>query len=833
MPDDQAPAESSTLDREKTPDAGPRGWTPPPPEEIARLLPNYDVLSLLGRGGMGAVYLAVQRALDREVAIKLLPLEVSADRDFADRFVREARVLAKLHHPHIVEVHDFGKTAEGHLYIVMEYVDGANLHERIHGAGLAPAQALHIAAQVCEALAYAHAQGVVHRDIKPANVMVDQGGRAKVADFGLARLSDPTAEHLGTTMTGTVMGTADYMAPEQRRGMQVDHRADIYSLGVMLYEMLCGEVPRGVFEPPSRRAECDPRADQVVTRAMQQEPALRYQSTQEMKTDVDAARTPLEKAESKTPRTRTAAIVAIVAVCLVLVSAGAFFLWEKMNASRAARAAESSPALQRAKPSQATGRPDGLKPGTTLPTATADAPFVNTLGMKFVPVPILGGPTGGQRVLFSVWDTRVQDYATFATETRRDWNKPDFEQGPTHPAVMVSWDDAQVFSQWLTAREQAAGRLGVNERYRLPSDHEWSCAVGIGAREDAAQLPSEKDGKITDAFPSGTQWPPLKGAGNYAGEELQPDREAGKFKSAKAQAADKAAPGDFVASGYNDGFVNTSPVGSFAANHFGLYDLGGNVRQWCEDWFDQDQTERVLRGASWNGRRRSVLLSSARNRNAPTNRGHFDGFRCVLESAPAGQASASPRFPPGKWTRVPPEALRENDLVTDAEGWSRLPASRARTEVPGAKGRNWGLRATFRNQPADEHMPELALRRRNGSLSAQLYREGTIFVVYQSNDAAPARISKYQELARVRLTESVPAGTPFTIEFIAVGTHLIARCHGTTVRCEAPPDGPASGDVAIRGPSYDAFRDVEVLNLDGLSEAEAMKAAGMSGAGSR
>jgi formylglycine-generating enzyme required for sulfatase activity len=159
--------------------------------------------------------------------------------------------------------------------------------------------------------------------------------------------------------------------------------------------------------------------------------------------------------------------------------------------------------------------------------------------------------------------------------------------------------------------------------------------VGIGAREDAAKLPSEKDGKITDAFPSGTQWPPLNGAGNYAGEELQPDREAGKFKSAKAQATDKAGSGDFVASGYNDGFVNTSPVGSFAANHFGLHDLGGNVRQWCEDWFDGDQTERVLRGASWNGRRRSVLLSSARNRNAPTNRGHFDGFRCVLAgSAP-------------------------------------------------------------------------------------------------------------------------------------------------------------------------------------------------------
>jgi formylglycine-generating enzyme required for sulfatase activity len=263
--------------------------------------------------------------------------------------------------------------------------------------------------------------------------------------------------------------------------------------------------------------------------------------------------------------------------------------------------------------------------------------------MKFVPVPILGGPTGGQRVHFSVWDTRVQDYEAFVRETGREWPGADFPQEPTHPAVHVSWDDAQLFCQWLTAREHAAGKIGPNVRYRLPSDHEWSCAVGIGAREDAAQLPSAKDGKITDAFPWGTQWPPPKGAGNYAGEESQPDREAGKYKSAKAQAADKANPGEFVAAGYNDGFVNTSPVGSFAANRYGLHDLGGNVRQWCEDWFDQDQTDRVLRGASWNGRRPSVLLSSARNRNVPTHPGHFDGFRCVLADADAARATAKPR----------------------------------------------------------------------------------------------------------------------------------------------------------------------------------------------
>lgn len=167
-------------------------------------------------------------------------------------------------------------------------------------------------------------------------------------------------------------------------------------------------------------------------------------------------------------------------------------------------------------------------------------------------------------------------------------------------------------------------------------------------------------------------------------------------------------------------------------------------------------------------------------------------------------------------------------MVTDAEGWSPLPATRTRTEIPGARGRNWGLRVTFRNQPVGEHMPEIALRRKNGSLTAQLYREGTIFVVLQSTYMSPDGEPQYQELARQRLTNSVPAGTPFTIEFIAVGTHLTARCNGSTVRCEATPEGSRSGDVAIRGPSYDAFRDVEILNLEGLGEVEAMKIAGMN-----
>jgi formylglycine-generating enzyme required for sulfatase activity len=241
------------------------------------------------------------------------------------------------------------------------------------------------------------------------------------------------------------------------------------------------------------------------------------------------------------------------------------------------------------------------------------------LGMKFVPVPITGGSSDGQWVLFSVWDTRVQDYAEFVEETKREWPKPDIEQSLTHPAVNVSWEDAQQFCQWLTAREHLVGKLPAEWRYRLPSDHEWSCAVGIGAREDPAKLPSEKGQKINDTFPWGTEWPPSKGAGNYAGEELQPALAAGKFSYIKG-----------VIAGYNDGFVNTSPVGSFAANRFGLYDMGGNVWQWCEDWFDKNQKDHVLRGASWNTDDRSHLLSSDRGYDVPGHGSRNVGFRCVV-----------------------------------------------------------------------------------------------------------------------------------------------------------------------------------------------------------
>jgi tRNA A-37 threonylcarbamoyl transferase component Bud32 len=263
-------------------------FVPPEPAQLAEHFPQLEILELLGQGGMGAVYKARQKKLDRLVALKVLPPEWGSDPAFAERFAREARALARLSHPAIVAVHDFGE-AGGLYYFIMEFVDGANLRQVLEANRLHPREALRIVPQICDALQYAHEEGIVHRDIKPENILLDRKGRVKIADFGLAKLlGRPRADF---TLTGThqVMGTLDYIAPEQRqRPLEVDHRADIYSLGVVFYEMLTGELPLGRFAPPSQKAAVDRRLDEVVFRALEREPARRYQRVSEVKADVES-----------------------------------------------------------------------------------------------------------------------------------------------------------------------------------------------------------------------------------------------------------------------------------------------------------------------------------------------------------------------------------------------------------------------------------------------------------------------------------------------------------------------------------------------------------------
>ncbi len=243
--------------------------------------PELELHSCLGRGGMGIVYRARQVRLDRDVAVKLMSPAASDDPEFARRFEREAKAMARLDHPGIVRVHDFGQAA-GVYYLVMELVDGPNLRELIE-PGLSDAQASQIIGQLCDALAYAHEQGVVHRDIKPENVLIDRRGRVRVADFGLAKLQTEPAG--GATRTRRVLGTPQYMAPEQLRDPgSVDERCDIFAIGVVFYEMLTGQLPVGRFPAPSELGRGDAQLDEIVLRALESNRERRYQAARELQT---------------------------------------------------------------------------------------------------------------------------------------------------------------------------------------------------------------------------------------------------------------------------------------------------------------------------------------------------------------------------------------------------------------------------------------------------------------------------------------------------------------------------------------------------------------------
>jgi serine/threonine protein kinase len=301
------PTEAGTAPLPKAP--------PPTREHVAAAFPQLEILELIGAGGMGYVFKARQPKLDRLVALKLLPQSLAADPAFAGRFEREGRILARLNHPNIVTVHDFGFApspiphspdaipSAGFYYLLMEFVDGVNLRQAMRAGRFTSVQALEVVPKICEALHFAHEQGILHRDIKPENILLDAKGRVKLVDFGIAKLVDDgraelplgldaeAAQQRGpTTLTSATaaLGTPSYMAPEQRdRPADVDHRADIYSLGVVFYEMLTGELPVGKFAPPSAKSASDPRVDEVVLRALEQQRERRQQSAGEVKTQVE------------------------------------------------------------------------------------------------------------------------------------------------------------------------------------------------------------------------------------------------------------------------------------------------------------------------------------------------------------------------------------------------------------------------------------------------------------------------------------------------------------------------------------------------------------------
>ena len=266
--------------------------------DIAVAFPDLEIIEKIGQGGMGVVFKARQPKLDRLVALKVLPKALAATPGFPERFTREGRVLARLSHPSIVTVHDFGESG-GYCFLIMEYVDGVNLRQAMRAGRFTPEQALKLVPDVCAALQAAHEQGVLHRDIKPENILLDSKGRIKIADFGIAKLLDDRGADLLLTQSGAKLGTAPYMAPEQiEQPSTVDHRADIYSLGVVLYEMLTGELPLGKFAAPSEKSAVGGNIDEIVFRALSKESGRRQQSAGEDRGGLAARIWPLGRCSS-------------------------------------------------------------------------------------------------------------------------------------------------------------------------------------------------------------------------------------------------------------------------------------------------------------------------------------------------------------------------------------------------------------------------------------------------------------------------------------------------------------------------------------------------------
>ncbi|MDB6007665.1 MAG: hypothetical protein JWR15_4652 [Prosthecobacter sp.] len=466
------------------PHGGAAPWTPPAPKHLQAMLPHYDEWAMIGCGGMGAVYKARQLSLDRLVAIKVLPPHVAdGETDYIQRFKNEARTMAKMNHATIVAVYDFGTTSDELLYIVMEYIDGTDVAKMIQAQGKLPVDhALAITSHVCDALAYAHEHGVIHRDIKPANILINMEGAVKVADFGLASMHDATGTHV-TNPDGMTLGTPDYVAPEVLIiGMPVDGRADLYAVGVMLYNMLTGKIPRGSFKMPSQRVGCDTRYDAIVRKAMEHDVARRYQTAREIRRDLDQILTvPLAKEKPA----RQAALAGmqprlppppppppntpwgmIAAASIVLVGAAFFVMRLGKDPSPAP-----TPAVAKNEPS----KQQPPKPQPSLPTP-ATKPGVNT-----APTPIIlqtgttppeGSPLSNLPVLTynghyyqavgeSMSQASAQAYAeslgahlaTINSQTEQDWMDrvlpPYLKQVPQSMTTLGGMREKGVW-KWLT-----------------------------------------------------------------------------------------------------------------------------------------------------------------------------------------------------------------------------------------------------------------------------------------------------------------------------------------------------------------------------------------------
>lgn len=701
------------------------------PEKLGK----YEIRGTLGAGAFGTVYEAFDPGIKRLVAIKTIRLPEGGDleaEEMAARFQREAEAAGRLTHPNVVAIHEYGVDA-GVAYIVMELVRGETLKTRLDRQTPIPvSETVAIMQGLLAGLAYSHAQGVVHRDIKPANIMITKDGQAKIADFGIARVEDSTL-----TRTGTIMGTPAYMSPEQINGETVDARSDIYSAGVILYQLLTGERPfegstsammqKILLTPPilpSRiRVTCPPAFDDVVAKALAKRPTERFATagafadalrsaaadkkpTDDTATVVIAPRPAVQAPQSSpvpTPKSRMPMVIGALVVVLLLVGGGVAYLKlgrppsPPVVAERTPEPPKPAPAPQPAppapapapapaaapappppapapaptpppaempKPAPAPPPVEAAKPAPPPPAAPPPPPrevrdcsncpellripagsftmgvsdeeeeredipkedrgFSGPVHRVTIPRDFLMGRfpvTKGEFAIF-VAETGFKvvdgcntlgkdDNGEFALSEKADgnWQNPGFAQTDRDPVVCVSHADAEAYAAWLSRK--------TGKTYRLPTEAEWEYAARAGTA--TARFWGD-DRPLACKFANVADETFLKGHGHPA------DGSDDYFKC-------------------DDGFSETSPVGSFSPNGFGLHDMLGNVWQLTSDCWNESYdnaptdgsasksgecTARPIRGGSWNDRARYVR-TGARDHTDDTVRDTGVGFRLVRE----------------------------------------------------------------------------------------------------------------------------------------------------------------------------------------------------------
>ena len=604
------------------------------PELIGKSLGRYHILEQIGEGGMAIVYKAFDTRLEREVAVKVIRMGRLAP-DIADkalkRFEREGKALARLNHPNIISIIDYGEDM-GHPYLVMPYLPGGTLKEMLRAEGKTDWQdAARMLLPIAKALTYAHEEEMIHRDVKPANILITRSGDPMLTDFGIAKIIDEEAT-MDLTGTRATVGTPEYMAPEQVTAKTVDHRADIYALGVVFYEMVTGrkpfqaDTPMAVLvklssEPLPRPTEFTPKlpqsVEQLLLKALAKDPANRYASMGEFVVALEkilqgtsSAPSKAErkrKAEKKTPQEKsTVSKASFPTQYLWLILGGvaitSILLGWLLGGGAAEAFPTKTPTLTNTPTKTATPRSTTTPKATATPALGIGSTWERPAdGMRMLYIPAgdfeMGSEDGDgdEEPIHTVYldaywmdETEVTNamYAKCVSAGECDQPGGSYygdSSYTNHPVVHVDWNDAQNYCRWTGGQ--------------LPTEAEWEKAARGGL-----------EGK---KYPWSNEEPSCQ-------------------KSAENGAQ------------FSDCSGETISVGSFSANGYGLFDLSGNVWEWVSDWYDSGYyasspsnnpsgpssgNSRVLRGGSWLGYNVN-LRSASRDRYGPTLASGIIGFRC-------------------------------------------------------------------------------------------------------------------------------------------------------------------------------------------------------------